>query len=40
MAHDHEMFFVDHFSLNPEILGHIVKSGFKSAINVLRKYEI
>jgi predicted acylesterase/phospholipase RssA len=37
---DHEMFFVDHFSLNPEILGHIVKIGFKSAINVLRKFDI
>ncbi len=37
---NYEMFFVDHFSLNPEILSRIVKIGFKSAINVLRKYHI
>lgn len=37
---NYEMFFVDHFSLNPAILSRIVKIGFKSAINVLRKYDI
>jgi predicted acylesterase/phospholipase RssA len=37
---DYEMFFVDHFSLNREILERIVKIGFKSALKVLRKYDI
>ena len=37
---NYEMFFVDHFSLNPTIIGRIVKIGFKSAINVLRKYDV
>jgi predicted acylesterase/phospholipase RssA len=37
---DHEMFFVDHFSLNPEILGRIVHIGFKAALQVLRKLEV
>lgn len=37
---DYEMFFVDHFSLNPKILARIVRIGFKSAINVLRHHEI
>lgn len=37
---NYEMFFVDHFSLNPDILSRIVKIGFKSAISVLRKYDI
>ena len=36
---NYEMFFVDHFSLNPEILARIVKIGFKSGINVLRQYD-
>lgn len=36
---DYEMFFVDHFSLNPKILQRIVKIGFKSALNALRRYE-
>ncbi len=36
---NYEMFFVDHFSLNPEILSRIVKIGFKSGISVLRKVE-
>lgn len=34
---DYEMFFVDHFSLNPQILGKIVRIGFRSAIHALRK---
>lgn len=37
---DYEMFFVDHFSLNPQILGRIVKIGFKSAMSILRKHNI
>ena len=37
---DYEMFFVDHFSLNPDILGRIVHIGFKSALNTLRKHNL
>ncbi len=37
---NHEMFFVDHFSLNPKILERIVRIGFKSALGVLRRYDI
>ncbi|MCK6598458.1 MAG: patatin-like phospholipase family protein [Bdellovibrionaceae bacterium] len=37
---NYEMFMVDHFSLNPKILERIVKIGFKSAINTLRKYSV
>lgn len=37
---NYEMFFVDHFSLNPEILGRIVKVGFKSGLNTLRLHGI
>ncbi|MBX2988142.1 MAG: patatin-like phospholipase family protein [Bdellovibrionaceae bacterium] len=37
---DYEMFFVDHFSLNPYILERIVRIGFKSALNVLRRYRL
>jgi predicted acylesterase/phospholipase RssA len=36
---NYEMFFVDHFSLNPEILARIVRIGFKSAVNVLRQFD-
>lgn len=39
-AQDHEMFFVDHFSLNPKILEQVVKIGFKSAIQTLRRHGI
>jgi hypothetical protein len=35
---DHEFFFADHFSLNPEILSGIVKVGFRSAMTALRNY--
>lgn len=35
---NYEMFFVDHFSLNPKIMAKIAKIGFKSAISTLRKY--
>ncbi len=38
--HDYEMFFADHFSLNPVILSKIVKTGFKAAMQALRKYTI
>lgn len=37
---DYEMFFVDHFSLNPQILGKIVRIGFRSAIHALRKHNL
>lgn len=37
---DYEMFFADHFSLNPKILSKIVHIGFKSAMRTLRKYNI
>jgi predicted acylesterase/phospholipase RssA len=37
---NYEMFFVDHFSLNPAILERIVRIGFKSAINTLRHHDI
>lgn len=38
--HDYEMFFADHFSLNPKILSRIVQTGFRSTINVLRKHDL
>lgn len=37
---NHEMFFVDHFSLNPKILEKIVKSGFKSAVSAMKQWNI
>jgi predicted acylesterase/phospholipase RssA len=37
---DYEMFFFDHFSLNPKILSKIVKIGFKAAMATLRQYNI
>lgn len=37
---NYEMFFVDHFSLNPAILARIVRIGFKSAITALRHADI
>ncbi len=37
---DYEMFFFDHFSLNPSILSRIVKIGFKSAVRALRQFDI
>ncbi len=36
---NYEMFFVDHFSLNPQILARIVRTGFKSAYNTLRRHD-
>lgn len=38
--HDHETFFADHFSLNPQRLKSTVWAGFKAAINALRKWDI
>ncbi len=38
--HDYEMFFADHFSLNPKILSKIVQTGFRSALNQLRKHDL
>jgi len=37
---DYEFFFYDHFSLNPKVLGGIVRTGFKSAMNTLRGFNI
>jgi predicted acylesterase/phospholipase RssA len=37
---DHEMFFVDHFSLNADILGRIVHIGFRAALQTLRKLDL
>lgn len=37
---DYEMFFADHFSLNPKILGKIVQTGFHSAMNQLNQKNI
>lgn len=37
VSEDYEFFFADHFSLNPNILSKIVRTGFKSAMQVLRK---
>jgi predicted acylesterase/phospholipase RssA len=39
-AQDHQFFFYDHFSLNPKVLGGIVRTGFKSAMNTLRGFNI
>lgn len=38
--HDTEMFFADHFSLNPVTLEKIVKTGFKAAISSLRTIDV
>lgn len=35
---NHEMFFADHFSLNPAILEKIVKVGFKSGLHFLKDH--
>lgn len=40
MEKNFEMFFADHFSLNPEILEKIVKIGFKSAIMSMKRVGI
>ena len=37
---DHEFFFYDHFSLNAKVLSGIVRTGFKSAMNTLRGFNI
>ena len=37
-SQNHEMFFADHFSLNPKILEKIVWVGFKAGINALRDH--
>lgn len=39
-ANDYEMFFADHFSLNPIMLERLVRIGFKSAIQTLRQYDL
>jgi predicted acylesterase/phospholipase RssA len=35
---NYEMFFADHFSLNPQSLEKILRIGFKSGLQVLREY--
>ena len=37
--YDYEMFFADHFSLNPRILSKIIRIGFRAAMDALRKYD-
>jgi len=37
---DYKMFFYDHFSLNPEILTHIVTTGYRAARKKLRDYQV
>ncbi len=37
---DHEFFFADHFSLNPKVLGAMVKTGFRAAMTALRPYNL
>jgi len=39
-SQNHEMFFADHFSMNPTVLEKIVRAGFKSAIGQLRNYDL
>jgi hypothetical protein len=35
---DSHLFFNEHFSLSPDKMSEIVRSGFRSAIETLRKY--
>ncbi len=37
---DYKMFFYDHFSLNPIRLSQIVRTGFRSAMQALRQYNV
>lgn len=37
---NYEMFFADHFSLNPTVLQKIVRAGFKAGIHALRKIDL
>lgn len=37
---NHEMFFADHFNLNPYVLERIVRIGFKSGLNALRAHDL
>lgn len=38
-ADDHEMFFGEHFNLNPKYMERIVRIGFMSALNTLRHFD-
>ena len=38
-SRDREMFFGDHFTLNPKILQNVVTIGYKRGMSALRKYE-
>ncbi len=37
---DYKLFFADHFSLSTKVLKQIAESGFRSAMNILRKYNV
>ena len=37
---DREMFFGEHFTLNPEVLQNVVSIGYKRAMAELRRYEL
>ncbi len=37
---NYEMFFVDHFSLKPKVLEKIARIGFRSALSVLKQYDL
>ncbi|MFN7728877.1 MAG: patatin-like phospholipase family protein [Bdellovibrio sp.] len=39
-AQNHEMFFADHFNLNPFVLERIVRIGFRSGISALRAHDL
>jgi hypothetical protein len=38
-ADDVQMFFGEHFTLSPRKMAEIVRSGFKAAVETLKKYE-
>lgn len=40
LPQDYEMFFADHFSLNPEILAEIARIGFRAALRALRRFNL
>ncbi len=40
LPQDHEMFFADHFSLNPQILADIARIGFRAALRSLRRFNL
>jgi len=38
--HDYKFFFSDHFSLSPQVMEQTVRSGFKSAVRILKDYSL